>query len=314
MMASSAMGDPIETVYGLLNEKTAIIESASPLGLDKLRDGALDPNKATSKGLGELILYLANKGVRYFYVGLGGSATNDGGYGMMKTFGVRFNNCKGQELKDEVLALKDLTTLDFDLMNPVLRSCSFMLLSDVKNQLCGENGATYTYGPQKGVEETELIAFDQSIKILSEVMEKSLGKKIKNVESSGAAGGLGGAFIGLFDAKVESGIEKILEILDIEAHLPHIDLVITGEGRMDHQSIFGKAPIGVAKYAKKHNKPVIAIVGSVGDDIEKVYDHGIDLVIDTIPRPMTLEGALNDATENLELAAFHAIHAYHLRG
>lgn len=312
--ALSAMGSEIDAIYGLIDEgKTAILEVASPLGLDKLKGEKLDPNKASSKGLGQLIKFLLDRNIRKFYIGLGGSATNDAGYGMLKELGIKFLDNKGKELNDDVLSLIELDSIDLSGLDYRIKESDFILLSDVTNELCGKNGATETYGPQKGVKKEDVKKFDKAICKLGNKLEDSLNRKFVNNESAGAAGGLGAAFIGVMNAEVNSGIDKILELIDFEKYLENIDLVITGEGRMDFQSVYGKAPIGIAKLCEKFGKPVIAIVGSTGKKIEEVYKYGIDLVIDTISEPMSLEKAMKNSTENIKLAAVHAIHAYNLR-
>lgn len=309
---TGTMGDTATGILGILKDNIGIIETASPCGLDKLDKNNLDPNRATSYGLGELINKSIEYGIKKLYVGLGGSAVNDGGFGMAKAMGARFLDKSGNEISQTVRALKDLYRIDIENLNPGLKDLEIEILSDVKNPLCGKTGASYIYGPQKGIRADELEEFDSYLKYYGKLLEETFNKEIINREAAGAAGGLGAAFMAFTDCKISRGIDKILELSEFETQLKDADLVFTGEGRMDYQSVFGKAPIGVAKCAKKYTLPVIAIVGSVGKDIEKVYDYGIDLVLDIINEPMNLDDAINNAANLVEKAAYTAIKAYEL--
>src|SRR5699024_6383533 len=185
-------------------------------------------------------------------------------------------------------------------------------LSDVDNPLCGENGASFVFGPQKGADTETVQRMDEILFRLSEIIKRDISIEIKNITGSGAAGGLGGGLIAFCNAKMESGSSKILELVNIEQLMSDIDLVITGEGRIDYQSIYGKAPITVARKAKKYDIPVIAIVGSEGEKSEVVYNHGIDLIIDIINQPMSLNDAMNNSKELIEIAGEKIIRAFYI--
>ncbi|MDO5726178.1 MAG: glycerate kinase [Tissierellia bacterium] len=306
---TATMGGKGKGLLGIIDKNTAIIETASPCGLDKLDKNNLDPNNATSFGLGELILEALKLNLKKLYIGLGGSSVNDGGMGMAKALGAKFLDENDREIPKTIRGLGLLRKIDISNLNPALKNIEIELLSDVKNPLCGKNGATYVYGPQKGVKESELEEFDSYLKNYGKLLEKTFNKSIINREGAGAAGGLGAAFMAFTDCKMTRGIDKILELSNFEKAVKDCDMVFTGEGKMDFQSVFGKAPIGVANYAKKYDIPVIAIVGSTGRDIEKVYDYGIDLVLDIINKPMNLDYAMENAKILVEKAAYTAMKA-----
>lgn len=307
-----AMGELEDGQYGIINNEIAILETASPLGLHRLNRNNLNPNMASSYGLGEMIIHAMDNGMKELYIGLGGSSTNDGGFGMARALGAKFYDKDGNEIYKSVKELINLDHIDISNLNPKIFSTKFILLSDVNNPLCGKTGATYVYGPQKGVKTDELDEFDDSIMQFGKVLETTFNKSIINEVSAGAAGGLGGGLMAFCDAKVESGIDKFLELSDFDTFLKSADFVITGEGQMDYQSAFGKAPVGIAKFAKKFNIPVFAIVGSTGVGIEQVYDHGIDLIFDIVNRPMTLDESINNAYSQIQLASIHCAQAIKL--
>lgn len=298
--------------YCIINGDTAILECASPLGLHLLNTEDLNPNLASSYGLGEVILDVLNRGIKNVFIGLGGSSVNDGGYGMARALGAKFYDQDDNEIINGVKALSKLHRIDIKNMDPRIESTNFTILCDVKNSLIGENGATYVYGPQKGVKLNELEEFDNVLEIYGRQLEATFNKPVIQVESSGAAGGLGAAFIAFCNARVASGIESFLELCNFSSILKDVDIVITGEGQMDYQTAFGKAPMGIASRAKEFDLPVFAIVGSTGRDVENIYDHGIDLIFDIVNRPMSLEHSMKNARSQLKLAAIHCAHAIKL--
>lgn len=292
---------------GELDESSCIIETASPCGLNKLEEHEYNPMKATSFGLGQMIIYALDSGMKRLYIGLGGSSVNDGGMGLAKALGVKITNAKGESISDGALGLKEVENIDLSGLDKRLKEVEIIILSDVKNPLCGKNGATYIYGRQKGLKDEELEMVDGWMKHYAEILNKSVQKEISTLESSGAAGGLGAILMALTDAKVYNGISSIIELLKIEEHIKEADIVFTGEGKIDGQSLCGKAPLGIAQLAKKYNKPVIAIVGSVGEQYERALDEGIDLVLPIVNKPMSLSDAMQNAKELLESTAYMAL-------
>lgn len=298
--------------YCIINGDTAILECASPLGLHLLDTDDLNPNLASSYGLGEVILDVLNRGIKDVFIGLGGSSVNDGGYGMARALGAKFYDQDGNEIVNSVMALANLKRIDIENLDPRIKDTNFTILCDVKNSLIGEHGATYVYGPQKGVKPDELEELDNVLEVYGKQLELTFNRPIIQVESSGAAGGLGAALIAFCYARVASGIESFLDLCDFNSILEGVDIVITGEGQMDYQTAFGKAPVGIATKAKEFGLPVFAIVGSTGRDVENIYDHGIDLIFDIVNRPMSLEHSMKNASSQLRLAAIHCAHAIKL--
>ncbi|MDO5649441.1 MAG: glycerate kinase [Gallicola sp.] len=310
----SALGDNKEIKYGLFKDKeTVVIETAETLGIARLRKDQLDPYKNTSESLGELIRYLLDQEIRKFFVGLGGSATNDCGYGMLKALGVKFLDKESKEITGDICELEQLDRIDLSSLDERIIESEFILLADVKNSLCGEEGATYTYGPQKGLKKEDLERYDKILCNIGGQLEKALNESFLGKSSTGAAGGLGAAFIGPLHAKTEKGIDKILELICFEEHLDGVDLIVTGEGKMDEQSIYGKTPMGILKVGKKKKIPVAAIVGSIGEGVEAVYEEGISLVISAVTKPQTLEQAIENTIENVEKAGFQLIKAFTIK-
>lgn len=278
--------------FGLLRKDTAVIEMAEASGLTLMNAKERNPFITTTYGTGELIKAALDVGVKEIFLGIGGSATNDGGLGMAQALGVSFKDKSGNEVGFGAQCLEDIETIDLSKLDERIKETKISVLSDVNNPLSGKNGASYVYGLQKGALPSDLDKLDQSLMKYGKIIERTLGINIVNRPGAGAAGGLGAGLMAFCDAEVHAGIEKILELLKMESYMHDADIVITGEGKMDSQSIYGKAPLGVSKIAKKLNKPVIAVVGSEGDDIQEVYHHGIDLVIDIITQPMTLDEAM----------------------
>lgn len=302
--------NPTKASLGLLKDKSVILETASPLGLEKIKEENLNPMFASSYGLGQMILNALDLGAKKIYIGLGGSATNDGGTGLATALGAELLDEKGNPIKDGAIGLKDLNTINTENLDPRLKEVDIFLLSDVTNPLCGDNGATYIYGPQKGVKEDELKEIDQWMENYGKILENVFDMEILNSKGSGAAGGLGACLMAFSNAKMSRGIDKILEMIGMEEILRDTEIVFTGEGRMDGQSIFGKAPVGVAKLAKKYNLPVVAIVGSTEESVIDVYPEGIDLVLDIINEPMDLNEAIDSAKSLISNQARMALEHY----
>ena len=289
------LGRPIKGKYGVVGEEVAVIEMAMASGLMLLEEHELNPLITTTYGTGEMIRSALESGFKKIYVGLGGSATNDGGLGMAQALGYSFLDHEGNELGFGGLSLGEIDRIDSTNKHHLLESAEIIVLSDVTNPLCGINGASHVYGPQKGATEEMILELDRNLKAFSNKLREQLDVDIEMIVGSGAAGGLGGGMIAFCNASIEPGVERVMDILDLDTLLEDADLVITGEGKIDSQSIYGKVPVGVAKRAKKHGKPVIVISGSKDDNIDQVYDAGIDLVLDIIHRPMSLEYAMENA-------------------
>ncbi|MRG84974.1 glycerate kinase [Salinibacillus xinjiangensis] len=297
------LGEPVEALYGISGDgKTAIIEVAAACGLPLIPRDSLDPLKATTYGVGELILDAIDKGCRHFIVGLGGSATNDAGVGMLQELGFRFENNQGEEVGYGGGALADIEHINTDNIHPSVKECTFQVACDVKNFLHGTDGAAYVYGPQKGATDEMVRELDEGLKHFAERVRDQLDIDIHSIEGAGAAGGLGAAFSGFLNGQLQSGIELVLEVIDMEKQLQDVDFVITGEGMLDGQTSMGKAPIGVAQMAKKHGIPVIALAGAVNQEQFTLNDRGMTSCFSILSAPMSLDDAMNSviAYKNLQ--------------
>lgn len=289
------LGTPVNASYAIIDDgKTAVLEMSSASGITLIAPESLNVMQASTYGTGQLIKDALEHGVERIYIGIGGSATNDGGLGMASALGVRFFDSHQQELAATAENLGKIADLDASAIRDSCRSVELHILSDVTNPLCGDNGATAVYGPQKGATVDLITALDEGLTNFAEVIKRRLQKDIKDIPGAGAAGGLGAGLMAFLDGKLERGIDKILEMIHIEEDIKQADLVITGEGRMDGQSINGKAPIGIAAIAQKYHVPTVAIVGSRSLDLDDVYHQGIAGVFDVVNRPMSLEEAMAD--------------------
>jgi len=306
------LGEKINARYGIIYRDIGIIETAAASGLTIIDKEKLNPMISTSYGTGELIRIAMEKGIKKIYVGLGGSGTNDGGVGMAQALGISFTDKNGIEIGPGGGQLGKIKNIDISNIHPKLKETEIIGITDVQNTLCGTKGASYIFGPQKGATEKMVKELDDNLKYLADLIYKFLGKDIINMPGSGAAGGLGGGLVAFCNGTIESGIDKVLDIIDFDNYLIDVDLVITGEGRIDEQSKYGKVPVGVAKRAKDRNIPVIAIVGSVGEGASDVYSMGIDLIIDIVDKPMTLESAIKDVVTFIEDAGENAARVYKL--
>lgn len=288
------INEKVNAKYGILKDtNTAIIEMAQASGLPLVPTELRNPLNTNTYGVGEIIKEAIQKGCRNFIVGIGGSATNDGGVGMLQALGYKFydenNNLVGLGGK----VLNQIKSIKIDNRLKELDECSFKIACDVNNPLYGKNGAAYIYGPQKGASKEIVKELDRGLINFSEVVKKELNKDIAHIEGVGAAGGLGFAFLGFLNSKLESGIKIILDEISLEEVIKDADFVITGEGRLDNQTAMGKAPIGVAKLAKKYKAKVIAIAGCTTDDAVKCNEEGIDAYFSIINSAMTIDEAMN---------------------
>lgn len=285
---------------------TAVIEMASAAGITLIPAEKRNPLETTTYGVGQLIRDAMDRGCRRFIVGIGGSATNDGGTGMLRALGYEFLDKDGAPIAYGAKGLKDLHQIRTDHVLPELKECSFQIACDVSNPLCGEAGCSAVFGPQKGATPQMVADMDGWLENYAALAKTVSGKADKNYPGAGAAGGLGFAFLSFANASLRSGIQIVLEETGIEADIQTADLVITGEGRLDSQTVMGKAPIGVAKLAKKYGKPVIAFSGCVTEDAELCNEHGIDAFFPILREVTTLEKALDSAhaAKNLTAAAY----------
>ncbi|CAI0834803.1 glycerate kinase [Serratia liquefaciens] len=298
------LGQPVQAFYGLLGEgETAVIEMAAASGLHLAPKAQRDPRMTTSYGTGELILAALERGVKTIILGIGGSATNDGGAGMMQALGARLLDENRQALPPGGAALAQLAYIDLSGVDPRLQQVSITAACDVDNPLCGANGASAVFGPQKGATPEMVTQLDAALRHYGTLLEQATGREVINAPGAGAAGGMGAALLGMLNARLRPGIEIVIETLQLEEALRDADLVITGEGRLDSQSIHGKTPIGVARVAKRFGLPVIGIAGSLSKDYQVVHQHGIDAAFSVLDRVVSLEEALAEAADNLEVTA-----------
>ncbi|MDX1303879.1 glycerate kinase [Photobacterium sp.] len=298
------MGEPVQGFYGLMGDgKTAIIEMAAASGLHLVPTEQRNPLQTTTYGTGELIKAVLAQGVEHIIVGIGGSATNDGGIGMAQALGIRMLDADGKEIGYGGGALARLNTIDMSGLDPRLADVKLEVACDVDNPLCGPKGASHVFGPQKGATPEMVEQLDANLARYAEIINRQLGRDVKDMAGAGAAGGLGAALLGLLQASLRPGIDIVMDAVNLSDIVADADLVITGEGRIDSQTIHGKTPIGIARTAKKFHLPVIAIAGCVSRDSNVVYDHGIDAVFSVVPRAMALSDALNEAAFNVQMTA-----------
>ena len=294
------LGLPIDAIWGVMGDGvTAVIEMARASGLALLTDEQRDPRYTTTFGTGQLIYEAIQKGYKKLIIGIGGSATNDGGVGMAQALGVKFLDQNGKELPFGGAPLVDLKEIDMSNISPEISELSVLVASDVSNPLCGKTGASAIYGPQKGATPKMVLELDSALKNYANVISSTLGKNVELSSGSGAAGGLGAGLMAFMNAELRPGIDLVTEALDFDKYLQDCDLVITGEGAIDGSTIFNKAPVGVAKRAKKYNIPVIAFAGTLGDGYQKVYEHGIDAVFNVQNKPMSLQDSMKNTKELL---------------
>jgi len=290
--------------FGILGcSRTAVVEMAAASGIHLVKPEERNIYLASSFGTGQLINAALDHGCDKLIIGLGGSATNDGGMGMMKALGAQFLGQGGAPLAPDVRALLQLAKIDLQYLVPRLSKTEIVVACDVNNPLCGENGASRIFGPQKGATEDDIVVLDKALARYGDVLAINTGRNIAAKPGAGAAGGMGAALIGLIDAVVKPGVDLVIEIVDLAKSLVDTNLVITGEGRIDSQTIHGKTPIGVAKIAKSHNLPVICIAGSVEDGADIIHQMGIDEIYSVIEGDYDLTEVLIEAGHKLTQAA-----------
>ena len=298
------MGDMVSGFFGIFGDsRTAVVEMAAASGIHLVKPEERNIYLASSFGTGQLINAALDHGCDKLIIGLGGSATNDGGMGMMKALGGQFLDQSSAPLAPDVRALSQLARIDLQHLNPRLGKTEIVVACDVDNPLCGEIGAARVFGPQKGATEEDIAVLDQALARYGDVLSNNTGRNIAVEPGAGAAGGMGAALIGLIDAVVKPGVDLVIGIVELAKSIVDADLVITGEGRVDSQTIHGKTPVGVAKIAKSHNLPVICIAGSVEDDADIIHQLGIDEIYSVIEGDYDLTEVLIEAGHKLTQAA-----------
>lgn len=298
------LGRKIIASYGYIEEKqTAVIEIASASGIHLLTEEERNPLKTTSYGTGELIRHALDKGAVRFIIGLGGSATNDGGHGMLKALGARFLNEKGEELDCGGAALKELHQIDLSQFDQRLETAYFDIASDVTNPLIGKKGASRIFGPQKGATGEMVLRLDEALTHYGAMVADLTGKDVAQAEGAGAAGGLGAAFLAFFHSTMQRGIDIVLQLTEFTEKLQGADYVFTGEGSIDGQTVFGKTPYGVSKAAHALNIPVIGFAGKIDKESENLYEHGFLAIVGILMDVTDTETALKNGAENLERAS-----------
>lgn len=295
---------PIEAEYGILPDgQTAIIEMALASGIELLSTEERNPLKATTFGTGQLLLDALEKGARHFIIGMGGSATVDGGSGAIRALGVKLLDSDGNSIPHGGGYLTEIATIEASGLDSRWQDCEIIIASDVENTLLGEKGASAVFAPQKGASDEDVDTLENNLAHLAKIIVEQHGNDIRNIEGTGAAGGLSAGLIAFIGGKIQSGIELLLEYNQFEDELKQADLVITGEGQMDEQTVYGKGPIGVARLAKQHAIPTIALVGGLNVHDSLLHEAGINAVFSIIDKPMSLDDALENAEELLERAA-----------
>lgn len=293
--------EKVTTYYGLLaDKKTAVIEMAKANGIELLAEEKRNPLVTSTYGTGEMIQAALDQGVKTIIIGIGGSVTNDGGAGMAQALGVRFFDSENRELPMGGGALAALSRIDTTELDPRIKETEIIIASDVTNPLTGPKGASVVFGPQKGATPEMVEELDKALAHYAEVIERDLGVEIKEQPGAGAAGGLGAGLLVFTEAKMQSGIELVIELTHLEEKIVQADYVFTGEGGMDFQTKFGKTPYGVAKIAKKYNKPVLACAGYIGEQVEVLYEEGITAIFGILAKAGSLDEALKSGEENLE--------------
>lgn len=309
------LGESVECSYCIIEEeKTAIIEMSGAAGITLIPAARRNPLYTTTYGVGETIRDALKRGCRKFIIGIGGSATNDGGIGMLQALGFKFLDPSGKDVPYGAAGLAELAAIEDGRVMPEVKESKFFIACDVTNPLCGENGCSAIYGPQKGADREMIRKMDRWMEKYAELAARSFGKADRNRAGTGAAGGMGFAFLTFLDAVLEPGISIVLRETNLEEHIKDSDLVITGEGRLDGQTAMGKAPAGVAGLAKKYGKPVIALAGCVAEDAGACNGCGIDAFFPILRKPVTLEEAMKkeNAHKNMAAAAEQAVRLWNV--
>ncbi|MEH7387511.1 glycerate kinase [Bacillus sp. JJ1521] len=305
------LGRPVEAYFGVLGDnETCIIEMANASGLDLISRSERDPLTATTYGTGELIKRALDDGYRNFVLAIGGSATNDGGVGMLQALGMQILDKSGKKIGFGGGALNQIHEVLIDQFDKRIYESHFLIASDVENPLIGDNGASRVFGPQKGATDEMVQILDQNLTHWGNVVEQLTGIRLHDMPGAGAAGGIGGAFQAFFPSTMKRGIDVVIQYSKLKENLEGADLVITGEGQVDFQTAYGKTPMGVAQTAKELNIPTIVIAGSIGERIQTLYQYGIIGVFSIINRPISLDEAMKESKKLLELTAEQVSRTY----
>lgn len=297
---TNPLGEKIKGYYALLNDGTAIIEMAVCAGLPLIKD-RLDPQQATTFGVGELILDAIKHNAKKIILGLGGSATNDGGCGMAAALGVRFFNNKGQSFIPTGGTLLEIKRIDMSNLDERIKDIDFVSMCDVDNPLCGQCGAAAVFGPQKGATPDMVDFLDKGLAHLAMKIKEALDVEIQDLAGAGAAGGLGAGSVAFLNSKLIKGIDIVLNTIDFERLLENTDVIFTGEGKFDDQSLRGKVVMGIARRCKPYNIPVIVVTGAIGEDIQAAYEQGIKAIFSINNSPMSFAEAAPKSRENMKL-------------
>ena len=301
---SGPLGEQVDAFYGVTgDEQTAVIEMAAASGLALVPVERRNPMLTSSYGTGELIRHALDAGLRQFMIGIGGSATNDAGVGMLQALGVRFLDGRGREIGSGGGALAGLARIDPSALDARLEESRVLVACDVNNPLTGPKGASAVFGPQKGADAEMVEVLDANLKLFAERVAKDLDRPVAEIPGAGAAGGMGAALLAFLDAELKPGIQIVIAAVGLEEAVIGADLVMTGEGRIDGQSIHGKAPVGVARIAARHGVPVIAIAGSLGSGADQVRSQGISALFSLVQGPCSLQESLLAAADNLRSTA-----------
>ncbi|RZT10318.1 glycerate kinase [Duganella sp. CF402] len=301
---SGPLGETVAAFYGLMGDgQTAVIEMAAASGLELVAPAQRNPLLTTSYGTGQLIRHALDAGARRFVLGIGGSATNDGGAGMLQALGGRLIDATGADLAVGGGALNMLDRIDLSGLDARIKDCTFDVACDVNNPLVGPQGASAIFGPQKGATPEMVARLDDNLRHYARIIASDLGHDVADVPGAGAGGGIGAAMLVFLGGRLRPGSEIVTDAVGLDAAVADADLVLTGEGRIDGQTTQGKTPVGVARVAQRHGKPVIAIGGSLGTGAAAVHAHGIDAVFGSVSRPCTVEEALANAAANVRGAA-----------
>lgn len=303
----------VKATYGIIHQnQVAVLEMAAASGLELIDENEQNPMITTTFGTGELILDALDKGCRRFIIGIGGSATNDGGAGMLEALGARFHTKNtSRQISKGGNGLNDISSIDMSSMDERLQETHFQIACDVTNPLLGAQGATYVYASQKGARPEDLAKLESGLRNWGAILEEKTGRRIIEIPGSGAAGGLGAGFLALPHANLEAGFKIIQDNLDLENHIKEADIIITGEGKVDGQTAYGKVVSGVGKLALKHRKPVICLAGSVEEGSELLLDQGISAIFSIVNGPMTLEDAIKKTPVLLRKSARNVMGLIH---
>lgn len=301
VVVTGPLGNKVNAKYGILGDgQTAVIEMAEASGIHYVKKEDRNPLITTTFGTGELIKSALDKGVKKIIIGIGGSATNDGGAGMLQALGAKLLDKDNKEIPFGGGGLSDLVKINLDDFDKRIKEVEIEVACDVSNTLTGKEGASVVFGPQKGATEEIIKILDENLHHYADIVNKTIGKDMENEKGSGAAGGLGFALLAFCDGKLNRGIDIVIKYADLSEKMKGASYVITGEGSIDSQTKFGKTPFGVSQVAKQYDIPVIGIAGNVGEGIDELYDLGFDSILSIMPGVMTLDKALSNAKENIE--------------